>query len=56
LAVAKQLFRITSEVSPASKTQTTRQQKERDGPFFGQIAGFVVRPAAPVALEIDFSW
>jgi hypothetical protein len=53
LAIEKRLFRISSEVSPASETRTTRRQKERGGPFFGQIAVFVVRPAAPVALEID---
>jgi hypothetical protein len=53
LAIENQLFRITSEFSPAFEIRTTRQQNERDGPFFGQIAVFVVPPAAPVALEID---
>ena len=44
LAIEEQLLRITSAVSPASEIQTTRQQKERDGPFFDQIAVFVVPP------------
>ena len=44
LAIEEQLLRITSAISPASEIQTTGQQKERDGPFFDQIAVFVVPP------------
>jgi len=44
LAIEEQLLRITSAISPASEIQTTRQQKERDGSFFDQIAVFVVPP------------
>jgi hypothetical protein len=33
---------------------SSRQQKEGDAPFFGQIAGFVVSPAAQRPAEIDY--
>jgi hypothetical protein len=50
MATEEQLFRMTSEIT--SEIRTSRQQKERDGPFFDQVAVFVVPAAAPVAVEM----
>ena len=41
---------MTSEIT--FEIRTSRQQEERDGPFFDQIAVFVVPAVAPVAVEM----
>ena len=52
MAIDERFFGITSEVSLVSEKRANRQQREGEGPFFGQIAVFVVPPAGPVAVEI----